>query len=190
MKKYFINCGSHNGCSTRWFRDKIDLKSEYFIYSFEPEPKFKDSYRDLKNHKFIRKAVWIKNGTIDFYQSGMALMNGGSIIKEKRTGNLNKDNPIKVRCIDFSGWIKKKFKKEDYIFLKLDVEGAEIPILEKMIKDGTLDYIDKLSVSFHYDKIGMTKEKYDEFEKRLKGYLKIPLEFWRFGQYSKYSYAG
>ena len=190
MKKYFINCGGHDGCSARWFRDKIDKDSEYFIYTFEPDPRFKGCYGDLKKHKFYRKAVWIKDGRINFYLSIVPLANGSSLVKEKRTGNLDKENPIRVRCIDFSMWIKKTFEKEDYIFLKLDIEGAEYEVLEKMMKDGTLSYIDKLIISFHYNKIGIKdvakKGMQDRFEERLKKYLKSPLEYWRFGQYSKY----
>ena len=188
MKKYFINCGSHNGCSTRWFRDTIDKNEEYFIYSFEPDPRFKDCYKGLKKHKFINKVVWIKNGRVDFYPSMVGLANGGSVMENKRTGSLDKGHPLNVKCIDFGGWIKKHFKKEDYVFVKFDIEGAEYEVLEKMMEDKSFDYIDRLSVSFHYHKLRkMLPSEHTKFEKKLKEHLKIPLEYWRFVHYGKYT---
>lgn len=191
MKKYFINCGGHDGCSARWFRDVIDKKCEYYIYTFEPDPRFWRSYQDLEKHTLYKKVVWIRDGKIKFYLSDTPLGNGSSVIKEKRTGNLDKDNPITLRCIDFSQWVKKHFTPEDYIFIKMDIEGAETEVLKKMMEDKTLSYIDKLSVSFHYNKIGVmnaAKNKENiEFVKELEKHLSCPVEKWMFGQYSKYS---
>ena len=33
MRKIFIDCGSHDGCSIRKFRDLYDKKEEYEIYN-------------------------------------------------------------------------------------------------------------------------------------------------------------
>lgn len=183
-----MNCGGHNGCSARWFRDVIDQKNEFHIHSFEPDPRFWRSYQDLENHTLHKKALWKWDGRVDFYLSDTPLGNGSSVIKEKKTGYLDKDNPISVKCIDFSQWIKRYFKLEDYIFVKMDIEGAEYEVLNKMIKDNTLCYMDRLTISWHWDKItGRTKEQHNIFLKRLKENLKIPIEHWRFVQYSKYS---
>jgi FkbM family methyltransferase len=58
-------------------------------------------------------------------------------------------DPVLVECIDFSKWIKDNFSKEDYIFLKMDIEGSEYKILPKMINDGTISYIDALVIEWH-----------------------------------------
>jgi len=188
MKKYFINCGGHDGGSARWFRDVIDKKSEYHIHSFEPDPRFMRSYLDLKNHTFHRKAIWIYDGRIDFYLSNTNLGNGSSLLKTKKTGYLDKKNPIGIQCIDFSQWIKKHFQKEDDIILKLDIEGAEYEVLNKMIEDDTLCYINELMISWHWYRFSdMTHEQHNAFLEKLKKNLKIPIKRWRFVQYSKYS---
>ena len=48
-----------------------------------------------------------------------------------------------IPIIDLSLWIQENTYKDDYVILKLDVEGAEFDILRKMIKDGTFQWIDK-----------------------------------------------
>ena len=77
--------------------------------------------------------------------------------------------PIKVPCVDFSKWILDTFKIDDYIILKINIEGAEYPVLNKMIKDGSIKYIDKLIIAFHSHKItSITKEEHDKLFKKLK----------------------
>jgi uncharacterized protein YfeS len=66
-------------------------------------------------------------------------------------GTLRENFKIKkeIDCFDFSKYVKDNFKVDDYIVCKLDIEGAEYPVLEKMIKDETIPYIKKLYVEFH-----------------------------------------
>ena len=83
---------------------------------------------------------------------------GGSCIKEMRDKHNRTpehenlytfEEPVSVECIDFSKWIKDNFSKEDYIFVKMDIEGSEYKILPKMIEDGTMSYIDTLVIEWH-----------------------------------------
>ena len=55
--------------------------------------------------------------------------------------------------IDLSDWIKKHTTKDDYVIFKLDVEGAEFGILDKMLKDKTFAWIDKYVIR---SKFGIT----------------------------------
>jgi len=57
---------------------------------------------------------------------------------------------IKVESFDFSEWVKQF--KDDYLLVKMDIEGAEFPVLEKMLKDDTVSCIDKLLCEFHPNK--------------------------------------
>ena len=52
----------------------------------------------------------------------------------------------------------------------MNIEGAEYPVLNKMVEDGSINYIDKLIVAFHSHKItSITKEEHDELNEKLKG---------------------
>jgi len=56
-------------------------------------------------------------------------------------------------------FIEDNFSKNDYIICKMDIEGAEYPILEKMIEKNNLNYIKILYVEWHNR---MLVNKYDE----------------------------
>ena len=56
---------------------------------------------------------------------------------------------VLVESIDLSQWIMDNFSKEDLIIIKMDIEGAEYTVLPKMIKDGSIDYINKAFIEWH-----------------------------------------
>ena len=76
-------------------------------------------------------------------------------MKNKKTGRLDKNNPIYVNSIDFSEFKINNFNKDDFIILKLDIEGAEYKVLETMISDSAIDYINILLIEFHNYKVNI-----------------------------------
>jgi len=167
MKKIFIDCGGHIGESIRLFKRSEEYDSSYKIYSFEPLFENFKVYKDWKDVCFFNSAVWIYDGEINFYIAKSPV--SSTLFKEKKTGNVDKDHPIRVKCMDFSQWILNTFDKDDYIILKMDIEGAEFRVLDKMIRDGSIDYINKLYIEWHSNKIDFSdKELYDELIKKLK----------------------
>jgi len=57
--------------------------------------------------------------------------------------------PLTVQIIDFPKWVAEHFSKDDYIVMKIDIEGAEFALLEKMAKLGLLDMVDQLALECH-----------------------------------------
>ena len=174
MRKIFIDAGAHEGCSVKKFRKEHDKKNEYLIYSFEPEPRFVKCFKDIPNHVFINKAVWTRDGKKEFYRSTQWLHAGSSLLKRKRSGALDKKHPIVVKTIDFSKWVSDNLYKNDYIILKLDVEGAEYEVIPKMMKDNTFEYIDELWIEWHMRKLGMTLKQHNAVANK----VKIPTIKW------------
>jgi len=187
----FIDCGSHDGCSIRKFRDTIDKECQYELYSFEANPNLKKYYENLENKQtHYNKAVWIYDGQIDFHVLGRT--GAGTLSEVKNDHNLKKNlyyktmwehcpnekyhpiltlnklpiaklhsqlNPEKkqVECVDLAGWVKNNFKKDDYIILKMDVEGAEYEILEKFFDDGIIKYVNEIFIELHNTRCGKTE---------------------------------
>ena len=56
---------------------------------------------------------------------------------------------VKVESLDLSQWIKDNFNEGDLIAMKMDIEGAEYTVLPKMIKDGTIKYINYAFIEWH-----------------------------------------
>lgn len=167
MRKIFLDCGAWNGQSVKVFRKVYDPNYEYEIYSFEPNPLYKDYFKKFQRNVFSDKAIWIDDCERYFYLDYSRKKAGSTLIKEKTSGVLDKNNPIKVKCIDLDRWIKENFDKSDYIILKLDIEGAEYKVLSHMMKGGSMKYINKLFIEWHWHKIGMTKEAHVNLMKQI-----------------------
>lgn len=169
MRKIFIDVGAHFGEVTNKF---LKNHPDYEAYLFEPNPNNKIPFK-----KVYRRAVWINNCYEKFYLSKRDKSSEGcSLMKKKTSGNLDKENPIMVKCINFNKWIKDKFKKEDKIVLKMDIEGAEYVVLDHMIVGGSMAYINKLYIEWHWNVIGFNKELHDSLVYLLKNIPTLSLK--------------
>lgn len=175
MRKIFIDCGAWNGFSTRFFLDNHPLSAEFDIYAFECNDKIDIDFGGASNVNLIPKAVWTQDGTIEMYLGSGKYTESSSLIKDKRTGHLDKENPEILPCIDFSSWLSKNVTKNDLVLLKMNIEGAEYEVLKKMHADVTLPLVDRVYIQWHWKKINMTKPNHDKVARLLKG---IPTYSW------------
>lgn len=174
MKKVFIDGGAHNGESVEYFYQTFPDAEQYEVHSFEPNPELWSLIEKKKTilHKY---AMWDKDSETDFWKSRFHT-EGGTILTKKITGKVDYNNPIKVNTIDFSNWMKENLNKDDYIVLKLDIEGAEYTVLEKMYRDGTLTWINEFWGEFHLP--NRIKSLDEGIYDRIQGYLKeVKLDF-------------
>lgn len=67
---------------------------------------------------------------------------------------------------------------QDYqkIILKLDVEGAEYEILDKLIERGLMARVSRLYAEWHWHKIGMSQERHEAIYNRVKEHC--PVQDW------------
>lgn len=150
QRKFIINCGGHKAKYLKDLRRQFDPNNEFFIHTFEPYPAYAEGYKGIKRHELHQRAVWIYDGLIKFYVQDSEKSQGHSLC-EKKT-NINPERFIEVECIDFGAWIKRTFNKDDYIIVRMDIEGAEFVVLDNIIKDGSIEYVNKLLVEFHHRK--------------------------------------
>ena len=167
----FLDLGSHKGKLIERFKKSKQYSKDFVIHAFECSPSLKEEVFKAypKGVVIHRSAAWTCDSQLEFYVCpANPLSQGPSLIKEKTTGKLDTGKPVKVKCFDFSKWIKTKFKPDDYIVCKCNIEGAEYPVFDKMVADGTIGYIKKLYIRTHWQKINMPKEEHDAFMTRLK----------------------
>lgn len=183
MKKIFIDCGGHDGCSVRKFINATPDFKHWKIYSFEPNKRFHQFYSQLPT-ELIPKAVCDYNGIINFYQQKSHVAGGSTTLKQK--DNLGSWLQYPVQCVDLSKWIIDNFTTQDYIVLKLDIEGQEYNVLNKMINDKSLAWIDKLYIEWHWDKLQIEgiKETHEKLIQDLKAW-EIEGEYWDAFDYRK-----
>lgn len=176
---YIIDCGGWQGDSVIELRKKFDPNGEYTCHSFEPNTYFIPYYKKFKKHVLHTEAVWVHDGEIDFHlqqEQGRKHHMGSSIYGRDIKANV-REEAITVPCMDFSKWILDNFNRYDYIILKMDIEGAEYKVMEKMIRDGSMDYINIFFLEQHRKKMTNFLTKEDVI--KIFNKIKIPIGRWR-----------
>lgn len=137
--RIFLDCGQFDGVAIRQYC----VDDSWKIYSFEPETQPDVNLADLPPYELIEKAVWTKDGKVKF-----------SLDPNKQASHITGiagtdfENTISVPSIDFSKFVANLPAAE--IICSMDIEGAEFPVLRKMIKEGTITRIKALDVEFHH----------------------------------------
>jgi FkbM family methyltransferase len=173
----FIDGGAHFGETIISFmKSRLYSEHQWKIYSFECNPqlveRLYEHFSQVEGLEIKNEALWIHNNGVTFYFGKSSL--GGNIVKNKYTAK--KRERIHVESIDFGEWLKENFKIEDTIYVKLDIEGAEYKILNKMLRDGSIRYVDKFYLEFHsFIMKNITEEKDKKLIKRITK-LGIPIQ--------------
>lgn len=177
MRRIFIDLGSYDGDTIEQFFNwgkLIGDPYDFYIFGFEPNLKFREQHKSLqknkRNVKIENKAAWTYDGTLAFWVD-LANEPVGSTAMKSKAEKLESVEEL-VQCFDFSMWLKQF--KDDYVIVKMDIEGAEFPVLEKMLSDGTAEIPDKLFVEFHPNKvIEYTTTDKNDLIKRFKKFVDI-----------------
>jgi len=154
MKKIFIDGGARIGESIEVLLDKRDDLLGCEVYLFECNPSHVQTLIDISNtnikYNFIVKeeAIWIEDTIKDFFISTDMWGDLGCTLLPEKKEKLDRDNPVKVKCIDFAKFIDS-FDDDDYLIIKLDIEGSEYEVLEHLIKTNKIVKIKELYVEFH-----------------------------------------
>ena len=183
-RKIFIDCGANTG---KVLENAMKKRKGFEFYAFEPQPelvelgnRIKTGYPFVPFH-FYPKAVWTDDGKLNFFLATTWADNfkGGSTLLAGHTQNqcnIDYQHPVSVESIDFSKWLSNTFRPDDYLVIKMDIEGAEYDVLEKMIDKGTIDFVNELIVEFHNEMDELiTKNRHLQLVKRLKKKVKLML---------------
>jgi hypothetical protein len=129
------------------------------LYGFDPHPELTEGIYTEGSSTVIlaRRAAWIVDGSIPY-----APNENRSAVEEEGTH--------RVPCFDFSMWLRTLPACE--VIVKMDIEGSEYPIVEKLHEDGTDALISLLLVEWHtgWDAHGHERPRPPS--------LRCPLEKW------------
>lgn len=172
MKKIFIDGGARIGESIEHLLIKREDLLGCDVHFFECNS---DHYNTLveiknnnKNYNFTihTEALWVANCDIDFYISIDRWGDLGCTLHPEKKEKLDLGNPRKIKAIDIVEFIDL-LDEESYIVLKLDVEGSEYEILNRLILSERINKINELFVEFHDGFFGKNSS---EIKNKLKNY--------------------
>jgi FkbM family methyltransferase len=166
-----IDCGANIGEMTNLFQSNGAT-----VIAFEPnkhafkilEERFKSNFRV----KTINKGVaGIKSSGIrklflheEAEKNQVIYSTGSSILEDKN--NVNKDTFVEAEFVDLCNFLKffpKKIK-----LLKIDIEGAEVELLNDLMNEGLLKNIEYVFVETHEEKIPTLLTTTNELRERIK----------------------
>jgi FkbM family methyltransferase len=144
-----IDIGAFNGDSVLHFISYHDIDS---IDAYEPNDMYTPIWDAISSFypevTFYPLAVWTRDSIIELDKRTDKHAMGSTMMKNKHGYGIgsNKD----VECIDVLKILPPVYEK---FCLKIDAEGAEYDILERIIYSGKSNQIDRLYVEWHGEKM-------------------------------------
>jgi FkbM family methyltransferase len=124
------------------------------LYGFDPWPALVEGEVVADGTRVVleRKAAWIEDGEIEFARVRGLRGWDSTVMRAKNAKGewTGAGEIVRVPCFDFSAWLRTLPEPS---VVKLDIEGAEFPVLEKLVADGTDAHVAELLIEWHDDKM-------------------------------------
>jgi len=174
MRNVFIDCGANGGDTLDAFKRSADYAPDTLLYAIEPDPRLVTRLLLRGDCTVIGKAAWTYDGTVDMY---FDLRPSGLRTTQFPTGSTRLSKmPTPVECMNFGAWLVATFELTDHVIVKMDIQGAEYAILEQMLADGSIGYVDKLYLELlHRKQAHKSVEQNVELISRLSGVGRLQL---------------
>jgi len=159
MIDVIIDCGANLGQGYERLIDSFALTPR-LVYMFDILPEACGFLENKYPNAFVyNKGVWCEDikKTVKREKAKINSIENvghesnilGDIHNKTSSGAHHDWDSYEIEYINFSNFLKTNFKSTDKILLKLDIEGAEYEVMDKLISDGTICLIDSLHIEWH-----------------------------------------
>lgn len=143
VRRLFVDAGANIGQGFGYFKT-IFKPQDYTYHFFEPNPNcvavLERRIADVEfanGYEIHRNAVWIRNEKLKFYgisESGSEVTQGGSVMQDHNSLYYESDpgRALEVQAISFADYLEAVQSEFDELVLKIDIEGAELDVLEDL----------------------------------------------------------
>ena len=163
-----VDCGASVGDVTAVFREK-GLR----VHAFEPNPlafaRLEERFSGDDMVTCHQAAISDKDGTAQFYphedlsEESLETANGSSLLDFK--GNVLTDQAMDVDVVDLSRFLDELGSEVEV--LKIDIEGAEIEAVNRLLDTGSYRQAKQILVETHERKIPELREPTEALRKRI-----------------------
>ena len=169
-RRIYVDLGAnlYESSIGNWFRASYPDAGTYKVYAFEAERKYDDSYAGHPDVTLLHYAVSTANGTVPWghqakkggrTRSGFALGPGGRRRWLASSHNLVQDGTRPA--IDIADWLRRTVRPDDFVVVKMDIEGAEYDVVPHLLREKVADLIDELFLEVHTETNSCCKPPHD-----------------------------
>lgn len=164
-----IDAGANVGVVT-----KVLAANGATVHAFEPDPvafaELTESCGDLPNVTLHQKAISDRPEGVNLYRhlnheiDPVRFSQGSSLISDK--GNVDDREGLPVEAIDVAAFMQELGGPVKV--LKMDIEGSEYKVMERLLDTGMINNIDKIFVETHARRIPSLREADQKLRERIK----------------------
>jgi FkbM family methyltransferase len=156
-----VGARSYGSSIGSWFRKHYPKQNHTFqVYAIEADPAFHSEYAAKKGVTLLPYAAWVRNETLKFEINGdppgkedEAKANGRGMGRIRpAAGNRMSGEVRSVPAFDFAEWLKQTVTEQDYVVMKMDVEGTEFELIPRLFDTGAICLVDELFLECHYNR--------------------------------------
>lgn len=171
MHKIFLDIGAHTGQSVHQFYKEIRDASSWDIFCFEPIQfkALKQNTRKYKNVTCYEGVVGTQNKAVNIFPVPHGGQ-GATVVFGKLSGDVQYNLPKLVSCFDFVTWFDNSIRDEDFVIVKMNIEGGEYPLMSRLPE--ILSKIACIHIKLHHTKFEAEKRQglistYEDFKSKL-----------------------
>lgn len=133
--------------STGWFLKHYPRSREFNAVLFELlelEHTYTAAKPYFRSFVYERKAAWTHDRGVQIKGMRMARVDDNVVVQRG-----DNRQTWQAPSVDMANYIMSNFTKDDFVALKLDIEGGEWTLLPHLIRSGAMEYIDELFFECH-----------------------------------------
>jgi FkbM family methyltransferase len=159
-----MDCGANMGVVTT-----VLAATGADVIAYEPDPfafaVLQEKFGNMANVTLVQAAVGVGSGTVRLMRADNFEANptGASVKSTILDGGrrIDAENAVDVPLIDFPGLVREKTAERGGIaFVKMDIEGAELDILETMDAEDLFQHVRCLVAETHERKFRDLRDRY------------------------------
>ncbi|MEO1450785.1 MAG: FkbM family methyltransferase, partial [Bacteroidota bacterium] len=173
MRKIFIDCGIREGDGIAAFlgdeevgfgayhaclKPRTDAHEFEFIGFESPDFAYLEQTRTrfaAQRFRLIEKLVWTFNGEVTFDSDGTSYDNRiyeVSMTEDRSPWRHPNPNARlkQIPCVDLAAFVRQHCSADDYLILKMDIEGAEYKVLQRLIASELLPWFNEMYIEYHW----------------------------------------
>ncbi|CAJ1948308.1 unnamed protein product [Sphenostylis stenocarpa] len=155
-----VGARSYGSSIASWFRKQYPKQNKTFhVYAIEADKTFHQEYGLKKGVTLLPYAAWVRNESLVFeinHGPGEKVQGKGRgmgrIQPMQSSGGFDGVEVEKIPGFDFADWLKNTVSKNDFVVMKMDVEGTEFDLIPRLFETGAICLVDEIFLECHYNR--------------------------------------